>query len=60
MSVLNGDLEVGRAICNYINKCFTVRSELLSYKKENDLLKRTASCITRSGRLSKRPEILDL
>ena len=51
MSTLSGDLEVGRAVYNYVNKCFTVRSELLSYKNENDILKRTKSCITRSGRL---------
>ena len=60
MSGLNGDLEVGRAICSFVNKCFNLRSELLSYKKETDVLKRSKSCVTRSGRNSKRPKILDL
>ena len=60
MSGLNGDLEVGRAICSFVNKCFNLRSELLSYKKETDVLKRSKSCVTRSGRNSKRPTILDL
>ena len=60
MSGLNGDLEIGGAVCNYINNCFDTRSDILSYKKETDILKRTQSCITRSGRISKRPTILDL
>ena len=61
MSGLNGDLEVGRAVCSFVNKCFNLRSELLSYKKkETDVLKRSKSCVTRSGRKSKRPTILDL
>ena len=60
MSRLDGDLEVGRTTCDYINNCFKIRSELLSHKKESDILKRVKSCVTKSGRLSKRREILDL
>ena len=60
MSGLDGDLEVGRSTCNYINNCFKIRSDLLSHKKESDILQRVKSCVTRSGRLSKRREILDL
>ena len=60
MSGLDGDLEVGRINCNYVNKCFNIRSELLSHKRESDILQRVKSCVTRAGRVSKRPEILDL
>ena len=60
MSGLDGDVEVGRATCKYINNCFKIRSELLSHKKESDILQRVKSCVTKSGRLSKRREILDL
>ena len=55
MSGLDGDLEVGRSTCNYINNCFKIRSDLLSHKKESDILQRVKSCVTsRSGRLIKR------
>ena len=60
MSGLNGDLEVGRITCLYINTLFEIRSDLLSQKKESDILKRVRSSVTRYGRLSKRPDILDL
>ena len=60
MSGLYGDLEVGRIMCNFINKCFEIRSEILSYRRETDILQRSKSSITRSGRISKKPAILDL
>ena len=60
MSGLHGDLEVGRIFCNYINMCFTIRSEILGNQKENLILQRAKSTTTRSGRISKRPAIFDL
>ena len=60
MTGLHGDLEVGRIVCEHINACFNIRSEMLCNKRENDIYQRTKSAITRSGRVSKRPVILDL
>ena len=60
MSDLDGDLEVGRSVCNFINDSIKIRSELLSYKTEIRICQRANSVVTRSGRLSKRREILDL
>ena len=60
MSGLKGDLEVGKIICKYINLCFKRRSDILCYKKEIDILQRNKPTTTRSGRISKRPAILDL
>ena len=60
MSCLHGDPDVGRSFCNFINKCFTIRSEILCYKKELDIFQRNKPTVTRSGRSSKRPVILDL
>ena len=60
MSSLHGDLEVGRIVCNFINSCFVIRSEMLCNKRETDIYQRTKSTTTRSGRVSKRPTILDL
>ena len=60
MSSLGGDLEVGRIICNFINVCFKIRSDMLCTKREMDILLRPCTTITRTGRISKRPSILDL
>ena len=60
MSGLQGDLEVGKIICKYINNCFKIRSDILCYKKEKDILQRNKPTASRSGRISKRPIILDL
>ena len=60
LSCLNGDLEVGRAICDFINICFSIRSQALSTKIEKDIYLRPQITITSSGRLSVRPRKLDL
>lgn len=60
LSCLNGDLEVGRAICNFINICFSIRSQALSTKIERDIYLRPQITITSSGRHSLRPTKLDL
>ena len=60
MSGLNGDVEVGRAVCDFINACFIKRTQALSEKKENDLYLRPSLTITRLGRNSKRPTRLNL
>ena len=60
MSGLNGDIEVSKVICEFLNKCFKIRSENLSYKIETDILQRIKPSQTRLGRISKRPTILDL
>ena len=60
MSCLNGDVEVGRAVCNYVNTSLTVRTQALSEKKEKDIHLRPLITITKSGRHSVRPDRLDL
>ena len=60
MSCLNGDVEMGRAVCSYINTCFTVRTKALSEKNEKDILIRPKLTVTQFGRHSTRPERLDL
>ena len=60
MSCMNGDFEVGKAICEFINDCFSKRSKILSIKKENEIYLRPLVTVTNSGRLSKRPTRLDL
>ena len=60
ISGLQGDLEVGQTICNFVNECFKIRNESLSCKKETDILQRANTTTTRSGRISKRAEIFDL
>ena len=60
MSGLQGDLDVSKSFCNYINKCFKLQSEILSYNKGKDLLPPAKPTTTRSRRLSKRLTILDL
>ena len=60
MSGLQGDEEVGKIVCDYINDCVKIRSETLSHKIETDILQRAKSTITRYGRVSKRPETLDM
>ena len=39
MSWLDGDFEVGKAMCDFLNKCFAKRSENLKYAKKKCLLK---------------------
>ena len=60
MSGLNGDPDVGRSFCKFINTCFDIRSEMLCYHRERDISQRNKPTVTRSGRLSKRPVVLDL
>ena len=60
MSCLNGDVEVGKAVCNYINTCMAIRSQALSEKNEKLIHLRPPRTITRSGRHSIRPNRLDL
>ena len=60
MSSLNGDIEIGQAICNYVNTCFRIRSDTVSMTKENNILCRPATTTTRSGRVSTRPNRIDL
>ena len=60
MSCLNGDAEVGRAVCDYINSCFTIRSQALSERKEKMAYLRPECTITQRGRHSIRPARLDL
>ena len=60
LSGLHGDFEVGRSMCIYINDCLKIRSDKLSYKNEIAILQRSKPTVTRYGRLSKRPVILDL
>ena len=60
MSCMQGDLEVGETVCNYINTCFEKRTSCLNEKREKEIYLRPQSTITSKGRLSKRPIILDL
>ena len=60
MSCLNGDLEVGRTFCEYINNCFEIRKECLFKTKEKNILLRPETTTTRSGRISIRPTRIDL
>ena len=55
MSCANGDIEVGKLICNYINTCFEKRAQFLVDKRETENLLRPISTTTRAGRVSKRP-----
>ena len=60
MSCLNGDIEVGRALCNYINACFNIRTQALCEKNEKDIYLRPPLTITHFGRHSIRPKKFDL
>ena len=60
MSCLNGDAEVGKSVCEFINACCTKRSIALSEKIENDIYLRPPLTITHSGRHCIRPSKLDL
>ena len=60
MSCLDGDIEMGRSECNFINTCFAVRDKVLSEKWENDILIRPRLTVTQYGRHSIRPKRLDL
>ena len=55
MSCLNGDVEVGKIFCEYINSCFTKRREAFNCSRENEIMNRPPCTVTRYGRLSKRP-----
>ena len=55
MSCMNGDIEVGKAMCEFVNSCFAKRSVMLSLKNENEILLRPKITVTKSGRHSKRP-----
>ena len=60
MSCLNGDADVGRAVCDFINACFTIRTQALCDKNEKDVYMRPTLTITNCGRHSIRPARLDL
>ena len=60
MSYMEGDLEFGKAICNFIDLCFEKRSKALAVIKEKEIYLRPLKTTTRSGRISKRRTILDL
>ena len=60
MSCLDGDFEVGKAMCDFLNKCFAKRSENLKYSKDKNVYLRPEFTVTKSGRLSKRPSRLDV
>ena len=60
MSALEGDAEVGLAVCDFINECLLKRTQALSENNEREILLRPEITITHSGRHSYRPAILDL
>ena len=60
MSYLDGDLEVGRLLCNYVNTCFDIRRDSLNKVKENLIFCRPETTTTRFGWISKRPTRIDL
>ena len=60
MSALEGDAEVGLAVCELVNECLLKRAQILCEKNEKEILMRPEVTITKSGRHSKRPDIFDL
>ena len=60
MSALNGDLEVARAVTTFIDECIAKRNQALSENKEKEILLRPQISITNSGRISTRPNRLNL
>ena len=60
MSCFNGDLEIGKLVCNFINACFEKRKDTLNEIHDKNILCRPETTITRLGRISKRPTRLDL
>ena len=60
MSCLNGDLDVARIFCDFINNCFDIRKDYCNKTKENNNLIRPENSTTRYGRISKRPNRIDL
>ena len=60
MSCLNGDLEVASRLCLFINNCFQIRIDFCNTAKQIDILLRPETTKTRSGRISKRPNVFDL
>ena len=59
MSALEGDAEVGLAVCDFINECLLKRTQALSENNEREILLRPEITIMHSGRHSYRPAILD-
>ena len=60
MSCLDGDTEVGRILCTYVNSCFETRSAYFNYIKEKNILCRPEATETRFGRISRRQTRLNL
>ena len=60
MSCMQGDLEVGRALCEFVNSSFERRSKKIGEIKEREKYLRPIQTITKSGRISKRPTPLNL
>ena len=60
MTCLNGDLDIGKAVCKFVNSCFETRYTYLGDYREKEILLRPKVTVTRSGRNSKRPVRLDI
>ena len=60
MSYNHGDVEVGKILCSFINKSFEKRSSKTHEIKEREKYIRPAYTSTKFGRLSKRPNRMDL
>ena len=54
------DFEIGAIFCDFINSCFIKRRQHLSLIVENNILRRPETTITRTGRVSKRPNRIDI
>ena len=57
---MQGDLEVGKVLCNFRNSCFVKSSSEISTMKEKEIYLRPITTVTRFGPTSKRPAVLDL
>ena len=60
MSCHQGDVDFGKAFCDFVNSCFEKRSKVLKGIREKNIYCRPEETLTRYGRLSKRPTKLDL
>ena len=65
MSTMNGDTEVSSLVCKYINDCKNLRTEVIINLENNRVgglqpSANSAPIITRSGRVSKRPQIFSI
>ena len=63
MSSLNGDLEFSEALCSYINACFSKRKssiDAINIGTESESSSPSQPAVTRSGRVTKKPRVLDL